>query len=272
VTPRTLLIDQEHGRNRDGTQELAELLGPRAFDNPKPLRLLKHLIGIGAPEKGDLILDFFAGSGTTGHATLELNREDGGERRFILVQLPEPTESKTNPTITDICESRIRQAIKRFNQVNDQVQSQALLFKTKNNIEDNGFRSFKLDTSNFKTWSPGPDSKPKGITEQLPLHVNNIKQGRDQESIFFELLLKSGFELSSRFTKIEVSGKTLFSAHEGALIVCLETHVSKELITHIAKLSPIRVICLDSGFAANDQLKVNAVETFKAKGITFKTV
>lgn len=115
VTPRSLLVDEHHGRNRNGTQELAEYLGPRVFNNPKPTSLIQHLLNIGAREPDAIVLDFFAGSGTTAQAVLNLNKEDGGQRRFILVSSTEATTDTPDKNLCrDVCAERVRRVISGY--------------------------------------------------------------------------------------------------------------------------------------------------------------
>jgi adenine-specific DNA-methyltransferase len=268
VTPRSLLVDKEHGRNRDGTQELASLLGPKVFSNPKPLKLMHHLMTIGAKDKEALVLDFFAGSGTTGQAILDLNEEDGGRRKFILVQLPEPTGRDDYPTLTAICEARVRRVIEKLNAAD----AGKLEIEQGRNL-DRGFRVFKLAESNFTTWDSERAEGADTLEAQLERHVDHIRDGRSDDDLVFELLLKSGFTLATTVEPLELAGKKAFSVADGALLLCLDRELTLELIREIADRGPERVVCLDEGFAGNDQLKANAVQIFKTKGITsFKTV
>jgi adenine-specific DNA-methyltransferase len=250
--------------------ELNVLVGPGLYDYPKPSSLIRHLIRCAGCSDGDLVLDFFAGSGTTGHAVLELNEADGGDRKFILVQLPEPTEREDYPTIADITKERVRRVIERLNEADEStlpVDGQA--------PADRGFRVFKLDESNFTTWDAQAPEDAATLADQLELHVDHVRDGRSDQDLLFELLLKSGFPLATPIEEFSLAGNPVYSVLDGALVVSLARAVTQELIDQIADLDPKpeRVICLDEGFAGNDQLKVNANETFRTKGImTFKTV
>jgi adenine-specific DNA-methyltransferase len=138
---------------------------------------------------------------------------------------------------------------------------------------DLGFRVFKLAESNFTTWDAQVPQEAGTLLTQLEKHVEHIRKGRDADDILYELLLKSGFPLTTAVEKKTLSGKTVYSVAGGAFIICLERELSLELIREIAACKPERVVCLDEGFAGNDQLKANAVQTFRTKGITsFKTV
>jgi adenine-specific DNA-methyltransferase len=216
----------------------------------------------------DIILDFFAGSGSTAQAVLNLNGQDGGSRKFLLIQLPEPTETQAFATIADICKERVRRVIKKLND-----EDAGKLDINRESNPDRGFRVYKLAESNFTTWDAQVAHEPEVIEKQLELHVDHIRHERTPDDILYELLLKSGFPLTTPVDKQTLAGKTIYNAADGALVICLERQLTLELIRAIADKRPERVVCLDEGFAGNDQLKANAVQTFKTKGITsFKTV
>ncbi|MCP9471887.1 MAG: site-specific DNA-methyltransferase [Nitrospira sp.] len=267
--------------------------GKRIFDNPKPTDDLKRLVAyVTSPD--DIILDFFAGSGTTGHAVLDLNKQDGGTRKFILVQLPEPTEHKDYPTIADICKERVRRVIKKLNDAEAQASPQLALTPAplpggEGRKQDRGFRVFKLAESNFTPWEAEAPKDAESLAKQLDLHVDHIREGRTEQDLLYEILLKSGFPLTTPVQKLmlpphpsplpqgererHASAKTVYSVAGGALLICLERELTLELIRAMAEKKPERVVCLDAGFAGNDQLKANAVQLFKTKGVTsFKTV
>jgi adenine-specific DNA-methyltransferase len=254
-----------------GTNEIIDLFGDaHAFSSPKPSTLISRLLQLGASEPDSIILDFFAGSGTTGQAVLDYNNSDGGGRRFILVQLPEPIEKGEFRTIADITKERLRRVVSRIRK-NSEASLQPL-FANSTPKMDLGFRVFRLDSSNFQLWDPNSTPQSVELIKQVEIFVDHIKPDRSQEDILHEILLKSGFELSVKIVSIDLAGLKVFDVQDRSLAICLEKKLTKECILEIAKLNPIRVVCLDAGFAGNDQLKVNAVETFKAKGITFKTV
>lgn len=251
-----------------GTNEIVEIFGDaQVFGFPKPSRFVGKLVQFSTrPNENDIVLDFFAGSGATGHAVLELNAQEQGNRRFILVQLPEPTGRTDYPSIADITEERIRRVIKKLN-----VAGGGLLDRSQS--EDTGFRVFKLAPSNFTAWNT--DSiKDAGILEsQIALHIDHVRPSRTDDDIFYELLLKSGFPLTTAVEKKTVDGKTVYAVAGGALVICLDRALTLDLIRAIGDMKPERVVCLDEGFAGNDQLKTNAVQTFKTKGVTsFKTI
>jgi len=261
VTPRSLLVDKEHGRNRDGTRELSELIGPKIFNNPKPTKLIRHLLNMGAKEKDSIVLDFFAGSGTTGQSVLEQNQEDGGRRSFILVQLPEPTGREDYPTITTILKERVRRVVEM-----------AAAGSSLDAGRDIGFRSFHLAASNFQPWNADTSTGPAQLEAQLELHIRHVRPDRTPEDLLFEILLKEGYAPATRVAAASVTGRDIFSAGDGSVLVCLDRALTLDVIRAMADRSPQRVVCLDEGFAGNDQLKVNAVQIFKSKGIVFRTI
>jgi adenine-specific DNA-methyltransferase len=259
------VIDDIH--TADGTQELRQLLGGEVMPFPKPSALLRMLAEQFLDEQ-DLVADFFAGSGSTAHAVLELNRIDGGSRKFMLIQLPEPTGRSDFATIADICKERVRRVIAKINEEDEQK-----LDLVGDTNPDRGFRVFKLAESNFKTWEADKPKDAAALESQLDHHIDHIRQGRRPNDILYELLLKSGFPLTATVETLTLLGKQVYSVSEGALLVCLERELSLELIRAIAERKPERVICLDAGFSGNDQLKANAVQIFRAKGVTkFQTV
>jgi len=249
------------------TKGLRALIPDIADMKPKPVELLKTIM-YQSLDEDDLCLDFFAGSGTTAQAVLELNNQDGGNRRFILVQLPEPTEREDFPTIADILKERVRRVINKLNDT-----KKGTLNLDSSAPQDRGFRVFKLAESNFTTWDAQVPHDSNALQQQLELHVDHVREGRAADDIFYELLLKSGFPLTTPVEQHTIAGKTVYIVAGGALMICLERELSLGLIRAIAEKKPERVVCLDQGFAGNDQLKANAVQIFKTKGVTsFKTV
>lgn len=256
VTPRSLLVDKEHGRNRDGTQELADLLGPKVFTNPKPTRLLRHLLSIGLTDTDDLVLDFFAGSGSLGHALVDYNLANGTACRYLLVQLPEPTEglSEAYPTLAAITRARMK-AVAAANQ-----QKQGALGAPP---VDLGFRAFSLSASNFRVWDPS--SPADQIEKQLDLAVDYVLPEATEESILVELLAKAGYPLTAPVHAVDFAGVGGFSVAEGALLVCLSRELTLDAFEAMADREPAMILVLDSGFGGNDELKVNALQTVRAR-------
>lgn len=271
VIPNTWLDNL--ASNQEATRELKALFdGKVVLENPKPVGLIKFLLQLGT-NKEDIILDFFAGSSSTAHAVIDLNKEDSGNRKFIMVQLPEICNKNSEAykagfkTIADVGKERIHRVIKNIKKETDET-----LFN--NNKLDLGFKVFKLDKSNFKIWDTEQSSPDKASLEkQLELHIDNIDYKASQDDILYEILLKAGFELTTKIEKIKLAGKAVYSIEGGAIFICLEKELTKELIKAMAEKQPSRVICLDRGFANNDQLKTNAVQIMKSKGVDdFRTV
>lgn len=245
------------------TQEFAKLFdGERVFENPKAVSDIKGIIEYVAGPS-DLVLDFFAGSGTTGQAVLELNRQDGGNRKFILVQFPEPTGRADFPTIADITRERVRRAIARRPA---DLASGA----------PEGFRAYRLDDSNFKLWDA--DAVPAdaaALAKQLELIAHNVLDDRGDEDVLAELLLKCGHPgvtLTSAVETREVAGAPVHLLAEGRLAICLARTLTQDVLRGIVALKPQRVLCLDVGFHGNDQLKTNTVLEMKSHGVQFQTV
>lgn len=259
---------EEAGHTDEAKKELDRLFdGNAPFDTPKPVRLITRICQVAGLAPGDIALDFFAGSGTTAHSILDMNH-DGDGRRFILVQLPEPTGRADYPTIADICKERVRRVIKKLND-----EDAGKLDMSGGAEPDRGFRVYKLAESNFTEWDARVEHDPEALEKQLELHVEHIRDGRSGDDILYELLLKSGFPLTTPVEKKTLAGKTVYSVAGGVLMICLERELTLELIRAIADAKPERVVLLDAGFAKNDQLKANAVQTFRTKGVTsFKTV
>jgi adenine-specific DNA-methyltransferase len=252
--PRNILTDFI---NRKGA-DLLKKFGI-SFDFAKPIELIIYLLEIVGLDDGDIVLDFFAGSGTTGHSVIEYNIQNKKNLNFILVQLPEKTDIKIEnvkiESIFDICVERLKRVL-------ENSKPESII----------GYKIFQLSNSNFKTWSQESNSKD-GLAKQLELHVDHVKHGRTAEDILYEILLKSGFPLTTKIEPQKFGNQTVYSIAGGMLLVCLEDNITLDLIKYIADQRPERVICLDRGFANNDQIKVNAVQIFKAKGIAkFQTI
>ncbi len=217
----------------------------------------------------DIILDFFAGSATTAHAVLELNKQDKGNRKFILVQLPEPCAEDSEAfkagykTIADIGKEQIRRVIKK---IKEDQKGKLDLDNSCN--QDLGFKVFELDKSNFRQWQQlDPSTPPEKIEEELFKHINHIDPKATSEDLLYEILLKAGFTPTEKIEVKTIAAKKVFSVSDGALLLCLEDEVTKELINAVAELEPMQFICLDAAFHGNDQLKANAVQTFAARNM-----
>ena len=251
--------------------------GTRVFDNPKPYTDLVQIIEyLSGPE--DLVIDFFAGSGSLAHAVTISNNRSGGSRKYILIQLPEiitnTSETGRNAlslglsSVVEITKERVRRVIKKLNN-----EDQGKLDLEGASEEDRGFRVFKLAESNFKPWNANIPHDKAVLQEKLFQHIDHILEGRSEDDLLFEVLLKSGYELTTIVETSTLAGKKVYSVANGAFLICLERELSLDLIRAMADRQPERIVVLDEGFAGNDQLKTNAVQIFKSKAITsFKTV
>jgi adenine-specific DNA-methyltransferase len=270
---RSLQIDTEIS-SRKGTAEVQDLFERKVFPFPKPIELIRRFLAV-STEKDSIALDFFSGASTTAHALLLQNRIDSGNRKFIMVQLPEPCAPDSEAfkagykTIADIGKERIRRAIKNIKEEQEQKKD---LFSTNKPKHDSGFKVFKLEPSNFKLWNDQVAKDKDAIKNQLEMFVEHINPKSSQEDILYELLLKSGFPLTTKIEQLTMTDKAVFSIDEGAMLICLEKDLTPEVIKAMAEKKPVRVICLDEGFHGNDQLKTNAVQIMKSRDIKFRTV
>jgi adenine-specific DNA-methyltransferase len=274
--PLYTFIDPDiSGTAEQGKSDLNELIGNKhGLDTVKPVNLMKYLVATFS-KSDDIILDFFAGSGTTCQAILELNYEDEAQRKFIAIQLPQKHNVQEAIlagflTIADITKTRIKSAIMKLR---DLKAIKADLFENK--TVDLGYKVFKLSKSNFKIWDSQFEKEPELVQEKLFDYINHISLTAEQEAILYELLLKSGFDLNTPIKKLTLSDITVFSIADGQLLICLEKIITYECLKKIAELQPIRVICLDEAFIGEnaDALKTNAVQIMKSKGVVnFRTI
>jgi len=262
----------------DGGIEVEKLFeGKSYFSYPKPTSLAKLLIKSVKNGQDDIVLDFFAGSGTTAHAVMDLNKEDGGNRKYICVQLPELLEENSEAlkagfkNIAEVSKERIRKAAKAIEQeieVEKEKKKSQIQFETNVETEiDLGFKSLILSDSNFKQWQQIEGKDAKALAEQMKLFVDPVSETATIENMVYELLLKSGKDLNS---KIEKKG-SFFKINGTELILLLEK-ATQEIIDSVIAEKPIKVIALDKLFKGNDQLKTNTVLQMKDAGIEFKTI
>jgi adenine-specific DNA-methyltransferase len=251
-----------------GTNEIISLFDEaQVFSFPKPTNLIKPLLRIStAPSENDIVLDFFAGSGTTAQAVMELNAEDGGNRTFILAQLPEPTGREDFPTIADITRERVRRAAQKLNT----AEQGRLPYATRH---DRGFKALTLDESNFKVWdAEAANGDGDKLAEQLRLYAEHRVPGRSAQDVLYELLLKSGRSLTAPIAERQIAGQTVYDVDGGQMLICLEDLISEDTLRGMIALQPERALCLDAAFNGNDQLKTNIVLQMRAAAIEFRTV
>lgn len=266
LVPINLWKHKEVGTGEIGTREVEKLIGKEVFTFPKPTTLINRMIQIGMDEES-IVLDFFAGSGSTGHAIYEANKQDGGNRKFILIQLPEETDKKSEAnkkglqTISSICRKRLERAT---NEMTKEAKDKRNLFA--NEDIDLGFKFFKLKYSNFKLWRGDIIENGDELTKQIEVFENPVKEGTEEDNILYELLLKSGYELTA---KVEKQGDFYIVNDEFALAL---TKIDDKTIKNILKIKPKKCIVLDKLFSNNDELKTNTVLQMRDAGIEFKTV
>ena len=237
-------LPENIGMSQDGTKEVTDLFGSKLFSFPKPSNLIKFFLNI-INSKDALILDFFSGSATTAHAVMQINAEDGGKRRFIMVQLPELTDEKSEAckagyrNICEIGKERIRRAGKKIKDDN----------KDKPDIDklDTGFRVLKLDSSNMEDVFYTPDK-----FDADKLFIDNVKPDRTPEDLLFQVMLMLGIELSASIVERTIGGKKVFSVMNDYLIACFDSNIDESVITEIAKLKPMHFVMRDNSMASDN--------------------
>jgi len=249
---------------------LKSILEAKVFDFPKDPIIIKRLISL-VTQSNDIVLDFFAGSGTTAQAVLELNQEDENTRKYILIQLPEKIDEDSEPykngykSIADISKERVRRVSK---QLNDEIQKKAGLFEKKG--VDLGFKVYKLEPSNFKVWRTDTIENEGDLKSQMEAFVDPTRARSEAENMAWEILLKSGYELTTPMERVTIADVLVYSI-SGELVLVLEK-ITQNAIDAIIVKKPKRVICLDRLFAGNDQLKTNTALQMKDAGIEFRTI
>ncbi len=246
----------EVGHTQEATKEIATLLGQSGImDFPKPIRLMKRIVHI-ASKKDSIILDFFSGSATTAHAVMKLNAEDGGHRKFIMVQLPEKTDEKSEAykagykNICEIGKERIRRAGRKIKEDAGLTAPADL---------DIGFRCLRLDESNMKPVYYTPDEVGQ---QDLFSLVDNVKEDRTPEDLLFQVMLDLGVLLSSSIEVKEIAGKKVFNVADGFLLACFDHDVTEETVKAIAQMKPYYAVFRDSSMA-NDSVATNFEQIFE---------
>ena len=293
MAPTSIMFYKDVGHSQEGAKEVTALLEAGVFNGPKPIRLLRRLLTLANTDKDSIVLDFFSGSGTTAHAVMQLNAEDGGNRRFICVQLPELCDEKSEAykagyyNICEIGKERIRRAGKEIMRkvtsgegnlkgegwgcgmpVTDSEWSSAI-----KNIIDVGFKVFKLDTSNLKTWDNTPieNTQIDLFYERLNSMIDSVKDDRTDMDVVYEVMLKMGVPLDVPVTYMEINSKIVYVVGELLLLVCLADNITAEDMEAMAEYAPAKIICAESSFA-NDSALSNAHYILKDKQIELKLV
>lgn len=263
--------DEKEFVNERGTEAIKELFGKTYFDYPKSPFTIKRVIELGS-EPNSIILDFFSGSATTAHSVMMLNAEDGGNRKFIMVQLPALCDEKSEAAkagyrnICEIGKERIRRAGKEINR--------QLAVEGKDLI-DAGFKVFKLDTSNLVTWDSSiiPNRDLAALKERLSKQVMNLKSDRSQDDLIYEIILKMGFQLTDHIKKIMINDKQLCSVCDDniTMLICLDQGLTPEDIEKAAELKPNKIVISEGSFIDNSTLS-NAHYIFKDHGIELNLI
>ena len=254
MAPTSILMFKEVGHSQEGSQEVTKLLDVGAFDGPKPTRLLDRLITLANTDKDSIILDFFSGSATTAHSVMKKNVEDGGKRKYVMVQLPEESDKKSiaykagYKNICEIGKERIRRAAKKIAEENPEAKF------------DGGFRVLKCDSSNMKEVYYNPADYEPSLFNKLE---DNIKEDRTPEDLLFQVMLDLGVLLSSKIEETTIAGKKVFNVEDNNLIACFDDNVTEEVITEIAKQKPYYFVMRDSSMAS-DSVATNFEQIFAA--------
>lgn len=255
VVPRTIISYSEGGHNHEADEEMKKLMEKKVFTSPKPTKLLHLLLTLGNTNKEAIILDFFSGSATTAHAVMQLNSEDGGNRKFIMVQLPEKTEEKSEAfkagykNICEIGKERIRRAGKKIKEESP-LTTQDL---------DTGFRVLKLDSTNMQDIY----YSPKDISQaDLFSQVDNVKPDRTGEDLLFQVMLELGATLDSKIETTTVAGKTIYNVAEGYLVACFDPDVTDDVVKAIAQMQPAYAVLRDTSMK-DDSTATNFEQIFK---------
>ena len=291
--PYQNFVKLEQFNSTQGTKEIMNFFGNKFFDYPKPSELIKYLVSI-CPHKDATILDFFSGSATTAHAVMQLNAEDGGNRKFICVQLPELCDEKSEAykagykTICEIGEERIRRAgMEIMRRVTSGVgnlkgegwgcgmpSSENEWSYAIKNIIDVGFKVFRLDTSNLKLWDSTPitgDNQLEMFTERMNSMINSIKDDRTDMDVIYEIMLKMGIPLDTAVQYIEIDGKIVYIVGDFLLMIALYNDITAEDIDAMAAYAPAKIVCAEQGFKDDTALS-NAHYILRDKQIELKLV
>lgn len=263
--PTKILPESKVGDVLSANGEFRKLFGSPIMDYPKPVSLLTYLLGLLEGTKEAICLDFFAGSGTTAHAVMQLNAQDGGSRRHIQVQLPEPVgpESEAGKagfsTITDIARERIRRA---GESIREEFAEQ---LATRETPLDVGFRSYKLSETSFVKWRETSGTDQNALEERLAGLRGSADDDATPEMLLTELLLKQGYSLTENASETEIAGLRVWSVADGSMLAIMDEHVkpSLEQLRAVVEAGPVRLVILEDVFAGDDQLKTNLVQHAK---------
>lgn len=275
--PVSTKLPDSIGMTQDGTKDIADLFASKVFGFPKPVELIKYLVKATTSTSvmdGDIILDFFSGSATTAHAVMQLNAEDGGNRKYILVQLPEVCDEKSEAAkagyknICEIGKERIRRAGKKLTDTDGQMQ----IGDSEKKPLDVGFRVFKLDSSNLQTWDATPvdELRMEDLLNRMNTMINRVKADRSDLDMVCEVMLKLGVPLTYSVNKVAVNSKAAYTVGDDCLLlVCLAADTTPEDVEAMAEYIPAKVIISRDSFA-NDTAMANAYYILRDRGIELK--
>lgn len=270
--PKSLFFKPSYSTST-ATKQLQILLGARYFDGPKPVPFLVDLIHIGTGE-GDIVLDFFAGSGTTAEAVMGINAQDGGQRKFITVQLPEPTPVGSPArhaglsTIADISRMRVKSAASAISE------RYALAIDARDSVLDVGFRAYRLSDTNFSKWKVSSDVDRTVLEQHLfDLRESSSSDDASADDLLSEILLKQGYSLTEQIAPVDIAGLELRSVGDGVVLAYLNEHAKPTLeqLRAVVDEEPVRLVVLEDAFKGDDELKTNLAQLCKSKGIEFWT-
>ena len=253
MAPTSIMFFKDVGHSQEGAQEVSKLLDGGFFSGPKPQRLMQRLLTLANLKEDSIVLDFFSGSASTAHAVMSRNAEDGGHRKFIMVQLPEPCDEKSEAykagysNICEIGKERIRRAAKKIAEEHPDAKF------------DGGFRVFKLDDTNMKDVYYAPADYEQNV---LDLLESNLKEDRTDLDLLFGCLLEWGLPLSLPYQSESIEGCTVHNYNDGDLIACFDENIPDSVIKTIAKRKPLRAVFRDSSFAGSPA-KINVTQIFK---------
>ena len=256
MAPTSIMFFKDVGHSQEGAQEVSKLLDGGFFNGPKPERLLRRLLTIGNLESDSIVLDFFSGSATTAHAVMQLNAEDGGHRKFIMVQLPERIDQGSEAykagykNICEIGKERIRRAGRKIKEDTKLPNTDDL---------DIGFRCLRVDESNMENVYYTPDELNQ---DTLFSYVDNIKAGRTAEDLLFQVMLDLGIFLSSPIKVTRIAGKQIFNVADGFLLACFDADLTEDTVKAIAQMKPYYAVFRD-GSMGNDSVATNFEQIFE---------
>ncbi len=259
MAPQSIMFYKDVGHSQEGAKEVTALLEAGAFDGPKPIRLLRRLLTLANTDKDSIILDFFSGSATTAHAVMQLNAEDGGNRQFILMQLPEICDEKSEAykagykNICEIGKERIRRAGKNLTETGGQIK----LGENEKPSLDIGFKVFKLDSSNLKAWDGTPVEKNEQmrLLERMNNMIDNVKPDRSDLDMVYEIMLKMGIPLDWQVDKIEINDKTAYAIGEKCtLLICLQEGITADDVTAMCDYAPGKMVFAEGCFENDTEL------------------